>query len=96
MTKPTITRVPTRSVIIVRDGQRLAPPVGKGFLFTADEIKSVEDVDPEALREPKDETVATTADAGDTGESGETGDPKPAAKGGKKTPPSKTDDDEGL
>jgi hypothetical protein len=45
----TVTRVPTQSVLVIRDGQRVYPEIGKPFEFTADEVKQLERGAPEAL-----------------------------------------------
>lgn len=31
--------VPLRSIMVVRDGKRVSPPIGKAFKFTAEEVK---------------------------------------------------------
>lgn len=63
MTKPTITMVPTVQVILVRDGKRVAPEIGKGFVFTRAEIDEINASHEGALREPKNEEVVSVEDA---------------------------------
>lgn len=48
-------RVALKSVIVVRDGQRVSPPIGKSFPFTAAEIKALEESNPTAIREAVNE-----------------------------------------
>lgn len=101
--KPNIIMVPTKSVIFVRDGERIMPPLNKGYRFTQDEIDTILKADEEALRKPTDESAdAVVADDDDTAED-EAAAQKAAeaatkrkAENAKKPAPSKTDDDEGL
>lgn len=59
----TTNRVVVKSVIIARDGNRLSPPIGKAFAFTADEVEAINKANPRALRPTKDEdTEATLAE----------------------------------
>lgn len=38
--------VPLKSIMVVREGKRVSPPIGKAFPFTADEVKVLkQDVD---------------------------------------------------
>ena len=63
-TKPSIIKVPTVQLIFVRDGERIMPPVGKGYRFTQDEIDEITKVNDEALRDPRNESNdAPTIDA---------------------------------
>lgn len=48
-------RVPLKSVIVVREGQRVSPPLGKSFPFTAAEVKALEENNPTAIREAVNE-----------------------------------------
>lgn len=50
-------RVPTASVIVIRDGKRVEPKIGKSFPFTDDEITTINRIMPGALRTPVNETV---------------------------------------
>lgn len=67
-----IEKVPTVSVILQRDTgtkkpdgtpvmKRETPPVGKAFKFSKDEIESVMATDPEALRDPENESKSEEA-----------------------------------
>lgn len=49
-------RVPVQTIIVYRDGKRVAPPIGKPYDFTADEIKSINDRNPDASRKVTDES----------------------------------------
>ena len=48
-------RVALKSVIVVRDGKRVSPPIGKSFPFTAEEVEELEKSNPTAIREAKNE-----------------------------------------
>lgn len=50
-------RIPTCTVIVQRNGKNFAPPIGKSFEFTADEVAAINKVMPVALRKPVNETV---------------------------------------
>ena len=78
--------VPTVSVVVIRDDKRTHPEIGKKFDFTAEEVKSINESHPGALRKPnnEDDGVAaqdgvSTATAGSNAEASQAG-----AKGGKK------------
>lgn len=65
--------IPEHTVILHRDGKRLVPKIGKPFQFTAEEVASINAVNPSALTAPQ-------VDAEEADES-------PAEnKGGKKKP----------
>lgn len=99
MTTPTIVKVATRQIVLVRDGERYSPRIGKADKFTKDEIEAIKKADPEALREVNDEglsDLSTDGDGTDTGTDDTGGaDNKPAPKTKPKAGASKTDD-EGL
>lgn len=42
-------RIVAQTVVIVRDGQRITPEVGKPFDFSADELKQIEAINPDAI-----------------------------------------------
>src|SRR3546814_17424306 len=50
-------RVPTASVIVIREGKRVSPPLNKGFNFTEAEIAQIKAIDPRALRKPINEST---------------------------------------
>lgn len=50
-------RVPTASVIVIREGKRVSPPLNKGFNFTDDEITQINAIMPGALRKPINESA---------------------------------------
>lgn len=56
-------RVPTVSVIVIREGKRVSPKLNKGYNFTDEEIETINRVQPGALRKPVNETA--TEDAAD-------------------------------
>lgn len=43
-------RVALKSVIVVREGKRVSPPIGKSFPFTAEEVEALEESNPTAIR----------------------------------------------
>lgn len=49
-----VTRIPLHSVVVVRDGKFVTPPLDKPFNFTEQEIK---DAGEHAFREPKVEVI---------------------------------------
>ena len=51
-------KVPTVQVVVHRDGQLVRPEVGKVFDFTADEIKEIESLRKNSLRDPVNEDPA--------------------------------------
>lgn len=56
-------RVPNASIVVIRDGKRVTPPLGKAYDFTKAEIESITRVSPGALRKPVNES----SDADDEG-----------------------------
>lgn len=54
-------RVPMISTVVVRDGKRVYPTLGKSFPFTADEINTIKALHPTALRKPVNETPAVVS-----------------------------------
>ncbi len=61
MAKSTFNRVALKSVIIVRDGRRVSPPLGKSFPFTEEEVEAIEKTNPTAIREAVNEDEAADA-----------------------------------
>lgn len=49
-------KVVTQTVVVVRDGKRVIPEIGKPFKFTAEELKELKANAPDAFREPVDES----------------------------------------
>lgn len=81
-------RVPTASVIVIRDGKRVNPPLNKGFNFTDAEIEQINGIMPGALRKPINESSEDTSSTGaghksDDAEAG-TAPSKAAPEGSKK------------
>lgn len=65
-----ISRVVAQSVTVVRDGERVTPPIGKPFPFTADELEFIDRANPAAVRKAVDESAPDTEtppEGGDTG-----------------------------
>lgn len=50
------TMVPIESVVVVRDGKRVTPPIGKGFNFTDAEVRDIKRIRQEAIRKPINES----------------------------------------
>lgn len=50
-------RIPVQTVIVVRDGKRVSPPIGKPFDFTKEELSNINDRNPDAIRKLTDESV---------------------------------------
>ncbi len=42
-------RVPLQSIVVQRDGASMCPPIGHPFDFTAEEVASIEKMNPGAL-----------------------------------------------
>lgn len=80
--------VPTVSVIVVRDSKRIKPEIGKGFDFTADEVKDINTLHPGALRKPVNETADETVET-DATVTGNAAANQTAGKGPKTTKASK-------
>lgn len=59
-------RTPLQSVIVIRDGKRVIPPIGKPFDFSADEIKQLDQASPGLLS--KQATVDLSEDGKVVGE----------------------------
>lgn len=95
MTTPTIVKVATRQIVLVRDGERYSPRIGKADKFTKDEVEAIKKADPEALREVNDEGLSDLSTDGDDTDDTGGADNKPAPKTKPKAGASKTDD-EGL
>lgn len=81
-------RVPTASVIVIREGKRVSPPLNKGFNFTDDEIKQITAIMPGALRKPINEsTDEDSTGKGHKSDDAEAGSaPSKAAPDGSKKP----------
>ncbi len=95
-------RVPTVSVIVIREGKRVSPPLNKGFNFTDDEITAINKAQPGALRKPVNETatedaadVDATALADTTKEKVPASKPKTGKKAKAKAPAEKPADEDG-
>ena len=56
-------RVPTKTVIVQRNGQNFAPPVGKSFNFTAEEVAELEAFGDDFIRKPLNEELPASATA---------------------------------
>jgi len=89
-----VSLVPTVGVVVVRDGKRVKPTIGKAFSFTTDERDSILEAHPTALRKPTNEDTgddeAAAATTTGTKPSAEASQSK--AKGGqKKATASKSD-----
>lgn len=67
MSEASIEKVPTVSVVLSREAgkdkkgepvfKRLTPPIGEAFKFTKEEVESLSETSPFALRDPKDEST---------------------------------------
>lgn len=81
-------RVPTASVIVIRDGKRVEPKIGKSFPFTEDEITTINRIMPGALRTPVNESSDdSSTGAGHKSDDAEAGTaPSKAAPEGSKKP----------
>ena len=44
-----VSRVPQQSVVVVRKGEKVYPPIGKPFDFTQEEVEMIEASNPDAL-----------------------------------------------
>lgn len=84
------TLVPLSGTVVVRDGQRVRPQIGKPFDFTAEEIEQLK-AGGTKFREASDETEAAEAEPA-TGSSAEASQAK--AKGGNKKATADKSDDE--
>lgn len=51
-------RIPTKTVILQRNGKNFSPPIGKSFEFTAEEVKEIESLSKQVLRKPINESAA--------------------------------------
>lgn len=93
--------VPTMGVVVVRDGKRVRPTIGKAFEFTKEERDALLEAQPNSLRKPSNEddgadeaVAAATTVTGKAGvkPSAETSQAK--ASGGKKTATANKSDEE--
>lgn len=48
-------KVALKSVVVVRDGKRVSPPIGKSFPFTEDEVEAILASNPGAIRDAVNE-----------------------------------------
>lgn len=55
-------RIPQHTIVLVRDGQRVKPVIGKPFNFTPEEVKSITASNPKALRHPINESTDAVAE----------------------------------
>lgn len=76
-----ISMVPTVGVVVVRDGKRVRPTIGKAFSFTKEERDAILEAQPNALRKPTNEDTGEddAAPAASTAEASQA-----KAKGGRK------------
>lgn len=44
-------RTPLQSIVVVRDGKSMSPPIGAAFDFTAEEVEQIEAMSPGAISE---------------------------------------------
>lgn len=42
-------RVPKQTVVVVRDGKSVTPPIGEPFEFTDEEVSQIESMNPDAI-----------------------------------------------
>lgn len=68
-------RTPLQSVVVIRDGARFTPEIGRPFEFTKDEIEQVERANPAALS--KKAVVDLTEDGKPLGDTNQDGDTNP-------------------
>lgn len=60
------TRLVNEGVLVVRNGKRVQPTIGKAFKFTADEINQIERVRPQAISRIETVQVDESGDDGST------------------------------
>lgn len=77
-----VNMVPTVGVVVVRDGKRVRPTIGKAFGFTADERDALLEAHPGSLRKPTNEDTGTDESTDATTSSAEKSQAR--ARGGKK------------
>lgn len=58
-------RIPMQTVIVQRDGKQVAPPIGKAFEFTREELDQIKAVAPDAIRHPVNEEEAEAPESQD-------------------------------
>jgi hypothetical protein len=63
-------RIPLQTIILVRDGKRVVPEIGKAFDFTSDELASIKEVSPDAVRAPVNETPSEPSEPTKTAATG--------------------------
>lgn len=101
-------RSPVNTVVVMRDGKRVVPPIGKPFDFTAEEVADFERILPGSLAkvsrvveddEDHGEPIRAPAivrDSDDAKPDEKEPEPKPEPKSKAKAPKPAKDDDEGL
>jgi len=50
-------RIPTQTIILQRNGNRIVPPLGKPFDFTQEELNKINKLNPDAVRHPVNESA---------------------------------------
>lgn len=79
-------KVILKSIIVVREGRRVAPPIGKAFALTTEEIDALDETNPTAYRDAVNEDqVADLAEVIALGNSNTRVVPKKVANGAGKT-----------
>lgn len=61
------TFVPRETIVVLREGARVRPPIGKPFVFTEEEYKHIQNVSPNALRLPVNEEAAKLTNKNENG-----------------------------
>jgi hypothetical protein len=87
-----VSMVPTVGVVVVRDGNRVRPTIGKAFPFTTEERDAILEAHPSALRKPNNEDTGEESVTEATVSSAEKSQAK--ARGGKKTATASKSDEE--
>ena len=59
-----VSMVPTVGVVVVRDGKRVRPTIGKAFSFTTEERDAILEAHPSALRKPTNEDTGSDESTG--------------------------------
>lgn len=54
-----VNMVPTIGVVVVRDGKRVRPTIGKAYSFTTEERDAILEAHPGALRKPANEDTGS-------------------------------------
>lgn len=61
MAEKTISLIPMQSVVVMRGGKPVTPELNKLFDFTESEVADIKQLNPEAVREPVDESSKAPA-----------------------------------